>query len=409
MLKIMGFVEGAFPDRGGVGIPAAVDMLKSLAHQGHQVVVMQAGSANPAHESLVCPDVRTASLRREGAGYLGVVVFRTVNRWAFAPSILRRAARYTRNVDFITLHSLYSFPVLAGYLLARFRRKPYGLWLHGVLAPVQRQINPGRKKVYDWLIGRRILNQASALVFSAPGEYEEVRELGLLARSVVIPHGFDTSAFEHLPPRGQFRARYLGGFQGPLVLYLSRLNAKKGLDVLAQAFALILQQIPESRLAIVGRGDPLDYETKVRNWLRQAGVEDRTIMTGLLVGQERLQAFADADVFVLPSQSENFGFAMFEAMASRIPVVVSDTLNYAIEIQRHESGIAVPRTPQEFAQAIVRLLNDPGLRQQMGYNGLQLAQAYSWEACGVKVERTIRCILDYQPFPADLTLNESMY
>ena len=80
-------------------------------------------------------------------------------------------------------------------------------------------------------------------------------------------------------------------------------------------------------------------------------------MPGLIVGEEKLHAFADADVFVLPSEAENFGFAVFEAMASRVPVVVSETLDYAAE-WASGAGFAVRRDPDAFADAIVRLLGD---------------------------------------------------
>jgi glycosyltransferase involved in cell wall biosynthesis len=111
---------------------------------------------------------------------------------------------------------------------------------------------------------------------------------------------------------------------------------------------------------------------------------------------------ADADVFVLPSQAENFGFSVFEAMASRVPVVVSDTLNYAEEIVRSGAGLAVQRDPESFAAAILRLLEGPALRQQMGANGLQFARRYDWAETGIRVERAFESILQNRPLPADL-------
>jgi len=405
-VKVLSFVEGANPRKGGLGLVGVPMIAKSLADRGHQEVLVIGGRVNPGRESLVQPDADTAMQQKSGAGSFGIVTFAAWERWAFAPAILWRLCRYARDADFITLHSLYSFPVLAGYLLARLYRKPYGLWPHGVLLPVQRRISIGKKRIYDWLVARRILSQASALFFAALGEREEAYKLGLTPPSVVIPHGFDACEFERLPPRGQFRAKYLDGQQGPLVLYLSRLNAKKGLDLLVKAFALVINRMPNARMAIVGSGDPPSFESEVKNWLHQYGVEHCTVMPGLLIGQERLQAFADADVFVFPSEAENFGFAMFEAMASRVPVVVSDTLDYAAEVQRYEAGLVVRRDSQEFATAIVKLLGDADLGQRMGRNGLQLARAYSWETCGEKIERAIQCILQGIPLPEELTLEK---
>jgi len=405
-VKVLSFVEGANPRRGGLGLVGVPNIVRSLAERGHQVVLNVAGRVSPGAERFVQPDINTALQQKSGLGTFGIVTYPACGWWAFAPTMPWRLGQHVRDADFISLHSLYSFPVLAGYLLARLCHKPYGLWPHGVLAPFQRRVHAGRKKIYDWIIARHILNYASAIFYSAPGEREEARPLGLTSPSVIIPHGFDAQEYVQLPHRGQFRAKYLQGHSGPLVLFLSRLNTKKGLDILAQTFALVVRQMPEARLAIVGSGDPREFESQVKGWLQECGIDYCAVMPGLMIGQEKLQAFADADVFVLPSYAENFGFAVFEAMASRVPVVVSDTLNYAEEIRCYEAGLVVRREPQEFAAAILKLLSGPGLRRRMGQNGLRLAQVYSWESCGEKVERTIRCILQGQPFPTDLTLNE---
>jgi glycosyltransferase involved in cell wall biosynthesis len=321
--------------------------------------------------------------------------------------MLWRLRRFAREADFITLHSLYSFPVLAGYLLARLYRKPYGLWPHGVLMPSQRKISARKKWVYDQLVAGRMLRQASALFFSGAEEREDALKLGLTAPSVLIPHGFDSREYEGLPPRGKFRAKYLPGHEGPLVLYVSRLNWRKGLEILAEAFALVIRQAPDARLAIVGSGDPPNFEAQVRDWLHQYGVDRRTVMTGLLTGQQKLEAFADADVFAFPSLAENFGFAMFEAMASRVPVVVSETLEYAGEVQRYEAGLVVRRDAQGFADGITRLLANAELRRRTGENGLKMARAFSWEKCGESIERTLECILHGKPPPADLVPGRS--
>lgn len=405
-MKILNFVEGVNPRKGGLGLVGVPMIVKSLADRGHQVVLIIGGRVNPGRERFVQPDINTALQQKSGLGTFGIVTYPACGWWAFAPAMFWRLGRHVRDADFISLHSLYSFPVLTGYLLARLYHKPYGLWPHGVLAPFQRRVHAGRKKIYDWIIARHILNQASAIFYSAPGEREESHLEGLTPPSVIIPHGFDAQEYVQILPRGQFRAKYLNDHSGPMVLYLSRLNAKKGLDLLAQAFALVVNQMPDARLAIVGSGDPPKFELQVKSWLQESGVDNRAVMPGLLIGQEKLQAFADADVFVLPSHAENFGFAVFEAMASRVPVVVSDTLNYAEEIRCYEAGLVVRREPQEFAAAILKLLSDPGLRRRMGQNGLRMAQVYSWESCGEKVERATQCILQGQPLPVDLTQKE---
>jgi glycosyltransferase involved in cell wall biosynthesis len=406
-MKVFSFVEGANPRKGGLGLVGVPWIAKSLAERGHQVILNLAGHPNPGTEHLVQPDVRSALKCKMGLGNYGIVSFPCVTqKWAFSPAMLRTLLLHMRDVDFITLHSLYSFPVLTGYLLARWFHKPYGLWPHGVLAPIQRKINPGRKQIYDGFIAGAITNNASVLFYSASGERAETCSLHFKPPSVIVPHGLDVQGFKNLPPRGQFRSRYLPGHSGLLVLFLSRINMKKGLDILVRAFALVTKRVPNARLAIVGSSDPPKFGDQVASWIKESGISDYVVMPGLLVGEQKIQAFADADVFVLPSHAENFGFAVFEAMACRVPVVISDTLDYASEVKSHQAGMSVPRDPEAFADAIVRVLTDRDLRRRLGQNGFDLAQTYSWDATGERVERTIECILRGEPLPPDLTQME---
>ena len=338
----MALLKGARAESGGFGLIGVPWIHKSFANRGYHDVLIIAGKAIPSAEPFLRGNVGEI-FRSSSAAAFGAVTYQARGRWQLAPTLIPDLNRYVPNADFITLHSLYSFPVLAGYLLARRHHKPYGLWPHGVLAPFQRKVNWRRKWLYDRMIARRILKEAKVLFFSAPGEREEVQSLRLTTPSVIIPHGIDTQEYIDLPPRGHFRNRYLGGHTGPLVLYLGRLNAKKGLDLLVESMANVLAKMPNVRLGIVGGADPPRFTDQLNNELENLHIADRTILTGLLSGQEKLEAYADADVFVMPSHAENFSFAMFEAMASRIPVVISNTLNFAHEVERYSAGIVVDR------------------------------------------------------------------
>ena len=406
LFRILTIVEGAYPNPENMRLPIVPEISMAIAARGHSVDLLIGGRLNmdigilfglseQATEQPNCPF--------EG---LNLKSFPAFGKWAFSPAMINRATSYARRSDIIFVHSVYSFPVLIGYLLAQLYRKPYIIWPHGVLAPFLWHQGANHKRIYEKLLARRILNQAAAIVFTSQGEREETKNLRLKAPSVIIPHGIDTRPYEHLPERGAFRAKFLQGHIGPVVLFLSRLNMKKGLDILARSFAYVIERMPNARLAIVGNSDPISFKQSVIMWLRKYGVEKSAVLTGPLYGLEKLQAFADADVFVLPSYEENFGTVIFEAMASRIPVVISDSVNYANEVKGYEAGLVVRRYPQEFAAAILKLLTDNAMRQRMGRNGLQMARAYSWETCGEKIERAIRFISKGKTLPVDLTLQK---
>jgi glycosyltransferase involved in cell wall biosynthesis len=377
-------------------------ILKSTAAQGHSIILLMGGSPSLGSGRFVVPDAESALAREEGNGTFGIISIKSRTIWFLCPSILWRFSRLVRDADFVTLHSLYSFPVLAGYLLARFHRKPYGISPHGVLAPFQRVVSARKKWIYNKVFANRILQDASVIFYSAEGERKETAVLKLRPPSVLVPDGFDPSGFAILPTRGRFREQFFGGHKGPLVLFLARLNAKKGLELLIEAMRSVIAERPAVRLAIVGPPDPVSFNKDVLRWVKDNNIEAQTVLTGMADKEMRLQAFADSDVYVLPSHAENFGFTVFEAMACGIPVVVSDTLNFAPDFARSGAGFVVPRTPEAFSDSIQKLIDQPDLRAEMGARGRNLVRQYSPKETGRKVAKTVESILHRRPFPEDL-------
>jgi glycosyltransferase involved in cell wall biosynthesis len=400
-VKVLGFCEGARPDAGGIGIICVPQIHRALSGRGHRNALIVAGQAMPSAQPLLRETIGEIFDSSDQAD-TGVVPVPAYGRWYLAPTLYRTVSPWVAKADFLTMHSVFSYPVLIGHLLALRFNKPYAVWPHGVFAPVQRQVSSFKKAIYNKAFARRILESASILVYTAEGEREEARALGLRTPSVIIPHGIDVTPFERASSSGAFRSKYLGGHRGPVVLYLGRLNIKKGLDLLVASISQVVREVPGSKLVIAGGGHPPEFADKVRRWISDAGVQDACVMTGVLDEENKAAALGDCDVFVLPSAAENFGVSLFEAMASRCAVVCSETVNYADEVRRHDAGIVVPRTVEALSRAIVTLLRDGNRRRVMGDNAWELASDYSWDACGRRVEVAIQAVLMHEPFPASL-------
>ena len=155
------------------------------------------------------------------------------------------------------------------------------------------------------------------------------------------------------------------------ILFLSRLDPIKGLDLLLAAFARVLTARPNLALVIAGEGAPA-YQTQLRQQVRALALEQGVIFTGFLRGERKLAALADCDAFVLPSYSESFGVAVVEAMACRKPVLITDQVAIHREIANAEAGIVVPNTIDALADGLAALLNDPTAKRRMGSNGYRL-------------------------------------
>jgi glycosyltransferase involved in cell wall biosynthesis len=271
--------------------------------------------------------------------------------------------------------------------------KPYFLYTHGVLAPFQRKVSFRKKSLYDWLIANRILNQASTIIFTSTGEMQETLPLNIKAPIAIIPHGIDNIFLRGNEPENSFRFKYLNNHKGPILLYLGRLNAKKGLDILIESFANVLKVIPDARLVIVGGWDPPSYKSKILNIVSNFSLNEKILFTGPLFGEEKYSAFIAADVFVLPSIAENFCTSMFEAMKCGLPVIISENLNLSHEVKEAKAGIVVKRDSDSFAQAIIDFFRGNMVRSELSENGLKFASSYTWEKTGLLLNEMIKNVV----------------
>jgi glycosyltransferase involved in cell wall biosynthesis len=162
----------------------------------------------------------------------------------------------------------------------------------------------------------------------------------------------------------------------PFVLFLSRLHYKKGLDFLADAFALVAQEFPEAQLVVAGPdgGAKSDFESQVRR-LR---LQDKVHLVGPIYGPEKLAALVDCDCFCLPSRQEGFSLAVTEAMACGAPVVISTSCHFP-EVRQSGAGIVSELNAPEIAVGIKTILGDSKAASLMGRAGRELVLSrYTW-------------------------------
>jgi glycosyltransferase involved in cell wall biosynthesis len=209
----------------------------------------------------------------------------------------------------------------------------------------------------------------------------------------VVPNGLDWERYRTLPARGALRVRW-GLGEVPIVLFLGRLHFKKGLDLLISAFDTLRRRVPDAQLLIAGPEND-DYGLKVRGWVRKRGLDGAVHFVGPLHGTDVVQAYVDADVFALPSYTENFGMTVVEAMACALPVVVSDQVNIHAEVTGAGAGFVTRCDADEVAGALKALLCDAGRRRAMGDAGRRLVQErYTWPAIVGTLTKEYEAIID---------------
>jgi glycosyltransferase involved in cell wall biosynthesis len=207
-------------------------------------------------------------------------------------------------------------------------------------------------------------------------EIPDYTSIDVEARRVrIIPNGIRLEEFEHLPPRGAFRrARGLG--DAPLLVFVGKITPRKGVDVLIRALAHLP---PETRLIVAGNF--MMAAEPIHALVRQLGLQDRVEFPGLLLGEHRNAAYVDADVVVYPSTDEIFGLVAAEALMCNTPVVVCDDSGCGELVRNAGGGALVPYgDPRALADALGRLLADPGERTRCAFQGREyVVRNLSWD------------------------------
>jgi len=201
-----------------------------------------------------------------------------------------------------------------------------------------------------------------------PGAYE------------IIPNGID---LEHFSPDVPPIEEFCDGKQN--ILFLGRLEFRKGLNYLLKAYLEVKQEIPNSRLIVVGPGTRL--RKRYEKWVRRHHLEDDVIFVGFVSESDKPRYYKTADIYCAPATSrESQGIVLLEAMAVGKPIVASNIEGYATVVTHGQDGLLVPPADNKsLARALISLMNDESLRQQMGANGRSKAIGYSWEHIARKV------------------------
>ncbi|MEM1552505.1 Glycosyltransferase involved in cell wall biosynthesis [Candidatus Fervidibacteria bacterium JGI MDM2 JNZ-1-D12] len=371
-----------FLDKGGpaVKVPA---IAKRLVQRGHSVTVLTANYG-------AVGDGQIKACEWDG---VRIVYLRTIVRYraiTLNPGIVTFCLQHLRAFDLVHIYGLYD---LLGPTVAFFCRRfgiPYVVEPMGMFRPIVRNIR--LKYLYHRLLGWRMVNGAARLIATSEREKGELIEDGIPAEKVFLRRN-GVEAPEQLPEIGSFRKHWGIPPDVKLVLFLGRLVAKKSPDMLIESFAEILKakggKASNVLLVLAGPEEGDGYLKYLRSLALQLGVKDNILFTGPLYGDAKWAAYRDADVFVLPSQSENFGNTVAEAIMVGTPVIVTDRCGIAPYVDGRV-GLVVPYDRKALSNALQTILTDEQLAERFRRNCTQVAKEFSWDEPVTEMETLYR-------------------
>ena len=306
------------------------------------------------------------------------------NRFAVSTDCARAMRFKAKEVDIIHNHSLWSMVnIAAGWAVPGFKAKLVTS-PHGTLSSWALKRSHLLKKVL-WPLQSRVLSKADLLHATSEEEYEEIRNLGFQAPIMIVPNGIDIPEITDPCVPAETDTRTL--------LFLSRIHPKKGIDRLLHAWAALQSRHHDWRLVIVGRGDTAHVE-EVTSLASSLHLE-RVDFPGPLYGAEKTRAYLAADLFVLPTHSENFGMVVAEALAHGTPAVVSQGAPWA-GLETEGCGWWVEHDVPTLTAALDAAMSLPAKQlAEMGAKGRAwMARDFGWESIARRMEAGYRWLIE---------------
>ena len=389
-MRILNVTQTYFPFLEFGGPPVKVRSLSQhLAKLGHKVTVLtadwglQSRIGSPAGPMNAEQSALGWKLEESGIESIYLPSLLRYRALSWNPGIARFCRARLWNFDLVHIFGLYDFLGPAVAAACRRSATPYVVEPIGMFVPIVR--NFLLKRMYHLALGQRMLRGAGTIIATSPQEVAELTSSGLPPENILIRRN-GVEVPQTLPERGKFRAAAGIPEDAKVVLYLGRLSEKKSPDVLLQAFALLCKAERDAELRLVFAGpDEGGMRQKLLQTAEALEVSSRVQIRGAAYGEDKWNAYSGADVFILPSQNENFGNTAGEAVAAGTPVIVTEKCGIA-PLLADIAGLVVPHEATAIAQAMGRGLFEPGLHARLSAGCRTIASRLDWDEPAQEME-----------------------
>lgn len=279
-------------------------------------------------------------------------------------------AAQLKECSVIHIHGVWSPELLHIAKFARQQRIPYVVTLHGMLDSWSMSQGGFKKIAFLKLLANRMLRNATRVIASTTKEREQALRLLPNLKVQVVPPVLDLHAYQVLPTKElayQIFGRGMAPDQ-PIILFLSRVHQKKGIEILIQAMKILIQESYPCSLIVAGVGEE-SYVQSLKGMVTDLGLDSDIRFVGMVDGELKSSLYAMADVFVLPTAQENFGLVFTESMACGTPVLTTDGIDICQELEESGGAVMGVRTPESFASSLMHMLQDRPKLVSMGLKG----------------------------------------
>jgi len=391
-MRILNISQTYYPYLAEGGRPTKVSTIsRKLSERGNRVTVLTADLGPRGAVPFPASVEHTRWGRRTQHEGVETIYLRTRGRFravTWNPGVMEFLRHNLQSFDLVHIYGFYD---LLGPVVAFFCRRqgiPYVIEPMGMYRPIARSLR--LKRMFHRLVGRDLVRGARFLIATSEQERKELIDSGIKDSGVVTRrNGIDIP--ERLPERGSFRRQWGIPAERKIVLFFGRLISKKSPDLLLNAFAQWYQRRScedDVMLVFAGPEEGDGFLSRLKTMAAQLGLQEQILFVGPLYDDAKWSAYRDADLFVLPSQNENFGNTAAEAAVCGTPVIVTDRCGIAPLVG--EAGLVIQHDLPELQHALEKFLEDPMLRDRYRNGCKDLVRNLSWDDPLDELERLYR-------------------
>jgi len=270
----------------------------------------------------------------------------------------KEAVKYIKNIianfDAIIFHGIWSILLYNIAIIGHQHNIPMAVWPHGSIDPFDLKKKKVLKKIIGPLFIKKFLNKLDFIICTSTLEEKIVEKYNAKINTLVAPLPILKDSI--IGNRKSFRDKYNFSKNDFVLLFLSRIDYKKGLNLLLPAISQFSNKVSNIKLIIAGSGSK-QYEEKVHGWIKKYSLDERVKFIGFISDQKRADAFAGSDCFVLPSMNENFGIAVVEALNAHLPVLISNNVYIWQEIINKQGGWVCKYSVESISDTILKIYN----------------------------------------------------
>jgi len=312
----------------------------------------------------------------------------------FSQALCNNIKQEIDNYTILHTHSLWNYPPYCAYQISKKYKLPLVMSIRGNLYDWNLNKSKWKKDLALNLFQLKMFKEASCLHATEENELKAIRKLGIQTPVALISNGIEVDEFKNLSTKEEAKNNLNLNNKKRYILFMSRIDSKKGLEYLVDNFIQLEKKYPIWELLIAGPIYDEKYFDNIKKNIENHNISSKVHYFGMVSGQKRLDLFTVAELFILPAHTENFGMVIGEAMACKLPIITTTGTPWKV-LNQENAGWWIDLNNENIINALDESMSKSSVElQAMGLKGYEIIKRdYTWERVASQMEEVYSWLL----------------